>query len=96
MRSQLIENEFLVLQAGVERWQENPNNGLPPGACTNVLKAMNQMLGDSSLFSSDYLDTTQDALESQIKTIETTLDTLLQDAEATADQKSDRSSSCIG
>lgn len=87
MRSQLIENEFLVLQAGVERWQENPNNGLPPGACTNVLKAMNQMLGDSSLFSSDYLDTTQDALESQIKTIETTLDTLLQDNEATADQK---------
>jgi hypothetical protein len=48
---------------------------------------MNQMLGDSSLFSSDYLDTTQDALESQIKTIETTLDTLLQDNEATADQK---------
>jgi hypothetical protein len=88
LQGQLTPEELAILQAGVERVQQEPGAVLPPGAGAAVLSALNRALAQSTLIDDAvYLDDLKARLAAQVTELEAQKQAALVDASATVAQR---------
>lgn len=88
LQAQLTPEELGILQAGVDRVQQEPGATLPPGAGAAVLNALNRALAQSTLVDDAvYMDDLKARLATQLAELEAQKQATLADAGATLTQR---------
>ncbi|RLT44688.1 MAG: hypothetical protein DWI57_02755 [Chloroflexi bacterium] len=89
LQTQLSEDEFAVLQTGVEGLKQSPAGGLAAGASANVYKALNLALVDKKLLEADYLEAIKNQMDGQMDALEEQIGAAANDESVSVEQRID-------